>query len=105
MIKPLFTVLAIVLLAAMPAQAQAPAQAPATHASSPLMWAEVVDAKGKPVGRIERIIYGADGQPLQVLVRVNRILRTLPAHALAPSPRGYASVLSRAEIAALPASE
>jgi hypothetical protein len=57
------------------------------------------------VGQIERVISGPGGQPLQVLVRVDRILRTLPAEALTPTPTGYASVLSRAEIAALPPSE
>ena len=103
MIRPSLLAMAIGLLASAPAHAQAPASA--AHAISPLMWAEVVDAKGKAVGRIERIINGPDGQPVQVMVRVDRILRTLPAHALTPGPKGYASVLSRAEIAALPASE
>jgi hypothetical protein len=81
---------------ATPAQGQTPPR---------LAGAKVVDAKGKAVGQIERVISGPGGQPLQVLVRVDRVLRTLPADALTPTAKGYASVLSRAEIAALPPSE
>lgn len=82
-------------LAAVPAYAQSPVR----------VGAKVVDFKGKAVGQVERVINGPDGQPLQVLVRVDRILRTLPADALMPAQDGYASVLSRAEIASLPPSE
>jgi hypothetical protein len=74
-------------------------------AQTALLGAEVRDSKGKPVGRIERVIDGPDGKPAQVLVRVDRVLRTLPAEAMVPSGAGYASVLSRAEIAALPPSD
>jgi hypothetical protein len=91
--------LAVLLLALAPAL-QASAQTPA-----PMAGAKLVDSKGKPVGQIERVIAGPGGKPVQVLVRVDRILRTLPADALAPAGTGYASVLSRAEIAALPPSE
>jgi hypothetical protein len=95
---PALAILAALTLAA----ASLPARAQTTP---PLAGAKVVDSKGKPVGQIERVISGPGGQPLQVLVRVDRILRTLPAEALTPTPAGYASVLSRAEIAALPPSE
>jgi hypothetical protein len=84
-----------------PALAQPPGQA----AGAPLVGAEIKDSKGKAVGRIERVINGADGKPAQVLVRVDRVLRTLPAEAMTPSGAGYISVLSRAEIAALPPSD
>jgi hypothetical protein len=87
---------AAIPLSVAPAHAQPP---------PPLVGAKVTDTKGKPVGQIERVITGPGGQPLQVLVRVDRILRTLPAEALTPAPGGYASVLSRAEISALPPSE
>jgi rRNA processing protein Gar1 len=70
-----------------------------------MVGAEVVDAKGKAVGKIEKVISGPAGQPLQVMVRVDHVLRTLPVDALAPKGANYASVLSRAEIAALPPSE
>jgi len=73
-------------------------------AAAPPIGAKVTDAKGKAVGRVERIIQGPDGQPKQVLVRVDRVLRTLPVEALKPAGGGYAAVLSRAEIAALPPS-
>ncbi len=71
----------------------------------PMVGAEVVDAKGKAVGKIEKIILGPGGQPVQVMVRVDHVLRTLPVDALAPKGANYESVLSRAEIAALPPSE
>ena len=90
-----------VLIAAPPALAAA--QAPPVGA--PPIGAEVKDDKGKPVGRVERIILGPDGQPRQVLVRVDRVLRTMPVEALKPSGADYVAVLSRAEIAALPPSD
>ncbi len=84
----------------------APLVAGPAYAQTPVrVGAKVVDSKGKAVGQVERVINGPDGRPLQVLVRVDRILRTLPADALMPAPDGYASVLSRAEIASLPPSE
>ncbi len=93
-----------VLLAACAALVFA-APAPAMAPTPKLVGAPVVDIKGKAVGKIEKVIAGPDGQPAQVLVRVDRILRTLPVDALTPTGSGYASVLSRAEIAALPPSE
>ena len=54
------------------------------------------------MGKVEKIILGPDGRPRQVLVRVDRVLRTLPVEALQPSGKTYAAVLTRAEIAALP---
>ncbi len=87
------------------ALALGPVLAAAQAPSPPLVGAEVKDSKGKPVGRIERVIIGQDGKPAQVLVRVDRVLRTLPIEAMTPSGSGYASVLSRAEIAALPPSD
>jgi hypothetical protein len=96
----------LALLAAFAVAAASMSAAPAhSQAPPPLAGAKVTDSKGKPVGQIERVINGPGGQPLQVLVRVDRILRTLPAEALTPTRDGYASVLSRAEIAALPPSE
>ncbi len=95
--KPAAALTALFLILAPAAQAQTPAPR--------MVGAKVVDAKGKAVGQIERVITGPEGQPVQVLVRVDRVLRTLPANALTPAADGYASVLSRAEIAALPPSE
>ena len=85
--------------------AVAPALALGQPAPHGLVGALVKDAKGKPVGHIERVINGPDGKPAQVLVRVDRVLRTLPAEAMTPSGQDYVSVLSRAEIAALPPSD
>jgi sporulation protein YlmC with PRC-barrel domain len=87
-----------------------PGLAPSARAQTPppyarLVGAEVKDSKGKSVGRVERVINGPDGKPVQALVRVDRILRTLPMEALTSSSDSYVSVLSRAEIAALPPSE
>jgi hypothetical protein len=70
--------------------------------AAPPVGAEVKDSKGVMVGKVEKIILGPDGQPRQVLVRVDRVLRTLPVEALQPSGKTYAAVLTRAEIAALP---
>jgi hypothetical protein len=102
MSKPLALAAVLALALVLPAHAQT---SNAQTAVPRLAGAKVTDSKGKPVGQIERVISGPGGQPLQVLVRVDRILRTLPAEALTPTPTGYASVLSRAEIAALPPSE
>lgn len=74
----------------------------APNMAAPPVGAEVRDDKGKPVGKIEKIILGADGRPRQALVRVERVLRALPIEALQRSGGGYVAVLSRAEIAALP---
>jgi hypothetical protein len=71
-------------------------------AAAPPVGAAVRDDKGKPVGKVERIIVGADGRPKQVLVRVDRVLRALPVEALQRSGDAYVAVLSQAEIAALP---
>ena len=73
--------------------------------AAPPVGAKVKDDKGKAVGQVEKIINGPDGRPQQVLVRVDRVLRTLPVEALTPSGGDYVSVLSRAEIAALPPSD
>ena len=75
------------------------------QAGAPPVGAKVKDDKGKAVGQVEKIINGPDGRPQQVLVRVDRVLRTLPVEALTASGGGYVSVLSRAEIAALPPSD
>jgi hypothetical protein len=73
--------------------------------TAPPVGAEVRDGKGANVGKIEKIILGADGRPKQVLVRVDRVLRALPVEALQRSGDAYVAVLTRAEIAALPPSE
>lgn len=77
------------------------AQTPSPPAAPPV-GAEVKDSKGVSVGKVEKVIPGPDGRPRQVLVRVDRVLRTLPVEALQPSGKSYAAVLTRAEIAALP---
>jgi hypothetical protein len=74
----------------------------APSSAAPPVGAEVKDSKGVMVGKVEKIILGPDGRPRQVLVRVDRVLRTLPVEALQPSGKAYAAVLTRAEIAALP---
>ena len=73
--------------------------------AAPPVGSEVKDDKGKPVGKIEKIIVGPDGRPKQVLVRVERVLRALPVEALQRSGDAYVAVLSLAEIAALPPAE
>jgi hypothetical protein len=88
--------LAVLAVAALLGPGLAHAQA------APPVGAEVRDDKGKPVGKVERIILGADGRPKQVLVRVDRVLRALPVEALQRSGEVYVAVLSRGEIAALP---
>lgn len=73
--------------------------------SAPPLGAKVKDDKGKPVGQVEKVIAGPGGKPRQVLVRVDRVLRTLPIEALTASGADYVTVLSRSEIAALPPSD
>jgi hypothetical protein len=60
------------------------------------------DPQGAILGQIERVISDADGRPRQVLVRVARVLRALPIDALTASGDAYVTVLSRAELEALP---
>ena len=101
----LLPILASAFLALGPALT-AHAQTPVTDpASAPRIGAKVRDSKGATVGVVERVIAGPDGRPRQVLVRVGRIARTLPVDGLAPSADAYVSVLSRAELEALPPSE
>jgi hypothetical protein len=85
--------------------ASAPLAAQAQPRPAPPVGAKVKDDKGKAIGQVEKVIPGPDGQPKQVLVRVDRILRTLPVEALSPSGGDYVSVLSRAEVASLPPSD
>jgi hypothetical protein len=94
---PLLFTLAFVAMTGAPALALAQA--------APTVGAEVRDAKGKAVGHIERVIMGPGGQPVQVLVRVDRVLRTLPVEALTPHDKDFVSVLNRVEIVALPPSD
>jgi hypothetical protein len=96
---PALSILALAILIA-----ARPSLAAAKSAVVPTIGAKVKDDKGKTVGRVEKIIQGPDGRPEQVLVRVDRVLRTLPVEALKPSGDAYIAVLSRAEIAALPPS-
>ncbi len=63
------------------------------------------DAAGATLGRIEKIIVDAAGRPRQALVRVTRVLRVLPLDALTRSGDTYVTVLSRAELEALPQAE
>jgi len=93
--------LAVLAAAALLGPGLARAQAPSTLAAPPV-GAEVRDDKGKPVGKVERIILDAEGRPKQALVRVDRVLRALPIEALQRSGEAYVAVLSRAEITALP---
>jgi hypothetical protein len=79
--------------------------APSLAQTAPPVGAKVKDDKGKPIGDVEKVIAGPDGKPRQVLVRVDRVLRTLPVESLTRQGAEYVSVLSRAEVASLPPSE
>ncbi len=85
------------------AQPAASADAPAAEAPQP--GQKLKDAGGVTLGQIEKIISDADGRPRQVLVRVTRVLRVLPIDALTRSGDGYVTVLTRAELEALPAAD
>ncbi len=63
---------------------------------------KVKDAQGVVAGPIERIVVDADGHPRQVEVRIGGLLRVLPVAALSRSGDAYVTVLSRAELDALP---
>jgi hypothetical protein len=91
------------ILVSAPAAAEIPTLGPPV-VTPPPVGARVLDDKGKPAGRVEKVIRGPDGRPLQVEVRVNRVLRTLPLLALSPTAGPYICVLSRAELLALPPS-
>ena len=93
--------LALLVAAALLGPVAAFAQTSSITAAPPV-GAEVRDGKGANVGKVEKIVLGADGRPRQVLVRVDRVLRALPVEALQRSGEAYVAVLSQAEIAALP---
>lgn len=88
----------------MAAPVQPAAHAQPAPADAPRVGEKLRDAKGLLLGQIERVIPDADGRPRQVLVRVTRVLRVLPMDGLTPSRDGYVTVLTRAELEALPAS-
>ena len=88
--------LASTLLAAAPALAQA---------DGPHAGQKLKDGKGNVLGQIERVIADPAGQPRQVVVRVQRVAHVLPVDALSRSGDAYVTVLSKAEIEALPAAE
>jgi hypothetical protein len=81
----------------------APAFAQPAPAELPRAGEKLKDAKGAVLGQIERVVSDADGHPRQVLVRVARVLHVLPIEALTRSGDAYVTVLSRAELEALPA--
>jgi hypothetical protein len=82
-----------------------PIASDALQTGAPAPGQKVKDAKGATVGQVEKIINDADGRPRQVLVRVTRVLRVLPVDALTRSGDAYVTVLSRAELEALPPAE
>ncbi len=82
-----------------------PAASAAPEAVAPRTGEKLKDAKGATVGQVEKVINDADGRPVQVLVRVSRVLRVLPVDALTRSGDAYVTVLSRAELESLPPAE
>ncbi len=76
------------------------------QAAAPVfVGAALKDQKGAVLGHIEKVVPDAAGRPRQVLVRIARVLRTLPINALAASGDAYVTVLTRAEVEALPPSD
>ncbi len=87
-------------------QALAQPNAPAgLQTVAPAPGQKLKDSKGVTVGQVEKVIADGDGRPRQVLVRVTRVLRVLPVDALTRSGDGYVTVLTRAELEALPPAE
>jgi len=92
--------------------AVAPALAPAASAqptdaaaqAGPQPGQKLKDSGGASVGQIERVVPGPDGRPRQIEVRIAGQLRVLPIAGLTRSGDAWASVLSRAELEALPGS-
>ena len=93
----------------LPALALAVALASAAAAqdgSGPHTGQKLKDGRGQVLGQIERVITDpGSGQPRQVLVRVQHVLHVLPVDGLTRSGDGYVTVLSKAELEALPAAE
>jgi hypothetical protein len=79
--------------------------AQAQPTASQLTGAKLKDSKGAVVGQIEKVIVDASGRPRQVVVRVTRVLHTLPVDALTAAPDGFITPLTRPEIEALPPSD
>ena len=76
-----------------------------TSVAPPQIGQKLKDSKGAVVGEVEKIIADTDGRPRQVLVRVMRVLRALPLDSLVRIGDSYVTVLSRAELEALPSAD
>jgi hypothetical protein len=71
----------------------------------PQVGEKIKDSSGAVAGPIEKVVVDAQGRPRQILVRIAGQLRVLPIAALSRSGDAYVSVLSRAELDALPTSQ
>lgn len=95
-----------------PAGAQAPAPEPWSARTAPatarqdLAGRTVRASDGAVLGKVERVVLGSDGAPVQVLVRPDGVrapgYRVLPSASLKPRDGELTAPLTKAEFASLP---
>lgn len=99
---------AATLVVAGAASAQVDSNARSSSSASVAQGQTVRDSKGAVVGKVESVSRGRDGLPSQVLVRVGGVarvgstLKALPAAGLQPKGGEAVTVLTRAELDAMP---
>src|SRR5687768_10029337 len=87
------------LVIAPAAFAQAPAESAAPAAAAALREGAVLSSSdGKRLGRLERIVKGADGAPVSASVIVDSRFVYVPASTISPSEKGFSTTLTRAEV-------
>jgi len=102
--RALFCLLIVLVCPAGAAFAQA-VQARGSDVGDARVGQKLRDEKGSALGEIEKVVSDANGRQRQVLVRVAGVLRPLPLDSLTRSGDAYVTVLSRAELEALPAAD
>lgn len=89
---------AAALLAA-PAMAQTSVEsAPAAPAPVLKSGALLLSSDGKRIGRIERVVKGADGTPVSVSLIADQRFVYVPASTIVASEKGLSTSLTRAEV-------
>jgi len=90
----------VAVAAALLAAPVAIAQTAAESAPAPALKAGalLLSADGKRIGRIERVVKGADGAPVSVSLIADSRFIYVPASTISPSEKGFSTSLTRAEV-------
>lgn len=83
---------------ALAAAQDAPAAVPAAPAVALKSGAVLTSSDGRRIGRIERILEGADGAPVSASVILDSRFVYIPVATITPSEKGFTTSLTRAEL-------